>query len=331
MAKKKDNKDIVQSYIWTVAKYSANAYEKRILYRILESIQCEIEGKTLKGLQVTKTLFDDRVFRIPTSMFLKDNEDQHYTEVKGALRSLRNRDVEFDNGVVWKVRGIIEKPVLEYRGWVEFEVCPEVYSCMLNFVKGYRKFELKTAMSFKSEYTMRFYELFSEQKGAIIYTIDYLKERFELTDKYSRASDFIKYVIAPASKELDEKSPYSFDYDYTSPELKIGKKFHKIKFYPTAKPNNRNEDLEKHELQKRTHLFHDLNKIERTYLKNLGFSEQQIKNNMKLILLAKQHLDFSLELSSLVPKIEEKNNPQGYVIGVLKGKLKDKGVEVIKK
>lgn len=327
MAKRKDNKDIVQSYIWTIAKYEANAYEKRILYRILESIQCQLEGKNIKGLQVTKTLFDDRVFRIPTSMFLKDNEDQHYTEVKSALRSLRNRDIEFDNGVVWKVRGIIEKPVLEYRGWVEFEVCPEVYSCMLNFVKGYRKFELLTAMSFKSEYTMRFYELFSGQKTPITYKISDLKEIFLLQDKYSRASDFIKYVIEPAKRELDEKSPYSFEYNYTDKEFKIGKKFHLIRFIPVAIPRNRDEVVETKALQKQVNISWDLDKTERDYFLKFGFTERQLKNNMQLILQAKKELDLVYELSILVGKVRDKKNPQGYVIGALRGKLKDKNLK----
>lgn len=273
---------------------------------------------------------------MPTSMFLKDDNDQNYTEVKSALKSLRNRDIEFDNGVVWKVRGIIEKPVLEYRGWVEFEVCPEVYSCMLNFVKGYRKFELRTAMSFKSEYTMRFYELFSGQTSPITYKISDLKEIFLLQDKYSRASDFIKYVIAPASKELDEKSPYSFDYDYTSPELKIGKKFHLIRFFPVATMNKSEsfivaEDVMAREKEELLKSKHGLSELEQTYLKNLGFTEQQMKNNISTLLIAKQHLDLVYELSLLVGKVREKNNPQGYVVKTLRGKVKDKRTKILKK
>jgi len=317
---KKDNRDIVQSYIWTVAKYEANAYEKRIFYRILEAIQYEIEGKRLKGLQIRKTLFDDRIFRMPTSLFLKDEQDQNYTQIKKALRKLRERSVEFDNGLVWKVRGIVEKPILDYRGVVEFEVSADVYSCMLDFVKGYRKFELLTAMSFNSEYSMRLYEIVSEQTKSITYTIQYLKERFCIENKYSRNSDFIKYVVEPAKKELDEKSPYSFEFVIN----KQGKQFHSITFYPVAVPKNRDEQVERKSLQKQISLSWMLDKIERKYLNDMGFSDRQIKNNLDTIIEAKRLLpDFMFELSILKGKMRDKKNPQGWVINALKGKIKD--------
>jgi hypothetical protein len=317
---KKDNKDIVQSYIWTVAKYEANAYEKRIFYRILEAIQYEIEGKKLNGLQIKKTLFDDRIFRMPTYFFLKDEQDQNYTQIKKALRKLRERSVEFDDGVIWKVRGIVEKPSLEYRGFVEFEVSAEVYSCMLNFVKGYRKFELLTAMSFNSEYSMRFYELMSGQRTPLTYKIEELKTMFQLQNKYPRNPDFIKRVIEPAKKELDEKSPFSFEYGVN----KQGKQFHSVTFYPVAIPTNRDETVERKSLQKQISLSWMLDKIERQYFNDMGFSDRQIKNNLDTILEAKKLFpDFMFELSILKGKMRDKKNPQGWVINALKGKIKD--------
>ena len=38
------NKDQIQSYIMTTAKYDFNVYEKRILYRLVELAQCELQG-----------------------------------------------------------------------------------------------------------------------------------------------------------------------------------------------------------------------------------------------------------------------------------------------
>ena len=45
MAIKITNKDVIQSYLMTVSKYNFSVYEKRILYRLVEAMQCEIEGK----------------------------------------------------------------------------------------------------------------------------------------------------------------------------------------------------------------------------------------------------------------------------------------------
>ncbi len=38
---------MIQSYLMTVSKYDFSVYEKRILYRLVEAMQCEIEGKKL--------------------------------------------------------------------------------------------------------------------------------------------------------------------------------------------------------------------------------------------------------------------------------------------
>ena len=171
---------------------------------------------------------------------------------------------------------------------------------------------------------MRLYELLSGQKSPLIYTIDTLKEMFQIADKYPRNPDFIKRVIDPAKKELDEKSPYSFEYKI----LKDGKQFHAIKFYPIVIPNNRTIELEKNDLIKEVHLSGYLSKIERDYLKNLGFSDRQIKNNFNLFVEAKNALDLIYELSLFSGKIRDKKNPQGYIVNSLKGMLKDKGIKL---
>lgn len=48
-------------------------------------------------------------------------------------------------------------------------------------------------------------------------------------------------------KELDEVSPYTFEYT----PLKTGRKITAIKFYPVYQPEHRDSDLEKHDLQNR--------------------------------------------------------------------------------
>lgn len=49
---------------------------------------------------------------------------------------------------------------------------------------------------------MRFYELLSNQKTPLIYSIEQLKEMFCVTDKYERINDFIRYVVDAAKKSL---------------------------------------------------------------------------------------------------------------------------------
>ncbi|MCZ2609843.1 replication initiation protein, partial [Bacteroides fragilis] len=48
-------------------------------------------------------------------------------------------------------------------GSVKFYVFDNIWRCLLDFTKGFKKYELITAMKFKSAYAMRFYELMSGQ------------------------------------------------------------------------------------------------------------------------------------------------------------------------
>ena len=317
-----NNKDLIQSYLVTTAKYDFSVYEKRILYRLVESVQSELEGKKLtSGLRIEKTMFDDRVIHMPLSAFLTSEDDENYNRVKKALMALRNKTFEYDDGRQWKLIGIIEKPSFDYRrGWVRFELLPEIYNAILNFSKGFRKYELKTAMEFTSQYSMRFYELMSGQKTPLTYTIENLKIMFGVENKYKRNPDFIKRILIPAKEELDAKSPYTFEYKL----LKEGRAFYAIKFYPVYQDKFRDEDLQKHDLQKQVSLCWDLDRMVRNYLKqDLLFSDQEIKNNIDLFRAAQKELDIMLELSLLKGKAREKKNPKGYIINALKGKLQD--------
>ena len=322
MAVRITNKDVIQSYLMTVSKYDFSVYEKRILYRLVEAMQCELEGRKIhSGLRIEKNIYDDRVVMMPVSAFLANEEDENYTRIKKALISLRSKTFEFDDGRTWKLIGIIEKPQFDYkRGWVRFEIQPEIYNAVLNFSKGFRKYELLTAMEFSSQYSMRFYELMSGQTTPLTYTIDDLKIMFGVQNKYKRNPDFIKRIVIPAKEELDEKSPYSFEYKV----LKDGRAFHALKLYPKYQAEHRDPELEKHDLQKQVSLSWDLDRLVRTYLKQqLLFTDQEIRNNIDLFKAAQQHLDVMLELSTLKGKSREKKNPKGYIIASLKGKIKD--------
>ena len=48
----------------------------------------------------------------------------------------------------------------------------DIWRCLLDFTKGYRKYELVTAMQFKSVYSMRMYELMSGQKRPLEFTFE---------------------------------------------------------------------------------------------------------------------------------------------------------------
>jgi len=316
-----NNKDLIQSYIITTAKYDFSVPEKRIIYRIIESLQHLVQGKELnKQYKISDNLFGDYRFEMPISAFLKDKETKNYKEIKRAFISLRNKIIEYEDENSWRPIGVIEKPKIDkYNSIVTFELDHLVYNALLDFSKGYRKYELTTAMQFESVYAMRFYELMSNQKSPITYNIDNLKEMFQIQNKYERVNDFKKYVLDIAIRELDKCSPYTFTYKMN----KTGRSFTSVTFYPKYQPQFRDSELEKKYLQKQTSPAWDLSKNTLDYLKNgFDFTTEEIKQNIDLFKKAQNELEnFINFLSQVKPRSNKAKNPKGYLINAIKKEL----------
>jgi len=319
------NKDLIQSYILTTAKYDYSVYEKRILYRLIEIAQSQVEGHHFGNggcIKIEPTIWGDQKFTFRTSYFLKNGEDENYTYVKKALDALSDKSIIYEDDNHWEKMHIIEGPSLHKRdGTVDFKVDARIWRCILDFTKGYRKYELGTAFSFKSVYSMRFYELLSGQERPLSFSLVQLKEMFQVGKKYSRINDFIRFVIEPAKKELDACSPYSFEYKPT----KEGKKIIGFTFLPIYQQGYRDPELEKKELQRKVSLSWELDKKEIDYLKNtMLWSDVSIRNNKDLLLRAKARIPMFLDvLVELQGKSRLMRNPIGYVVNALKGRLDD--------
>lgn len=321
MAKiKKNNRELVQSYLFTTAKYDFKVPEKRIFYKIIEMMQEYLQSKELNQKHFIQPLTDGYTkITMPVRSFLVNPDDDNYKDVKKALLDLKKRTFEYEDDKVWMPIDIITKPILHKEGqasYVTFEIHEITYNAFLDFSKGYRKYELQTAMNFNSIYAMRFYELFSGQKDPITYSIPYLKERFKIENKYNSKNgkkDFLTKVVDVAQKELDEKSPYTFSY-------KIERGSENILFIPIYQKQNADAELEKKAIQKQTSLGWELTAKEQEILMNRWhFTKEGLKYNISLFRSAKVLLnleEFILELSPL----NAKNRP-AFLIGSLRKQI----------
>lgn len=321
------NKDVIQSYLLTTARYNFDVYEKRILYRLVELCQPQIKGQTLNDkFSINEDLWGNRDIKVPISYLLNNEEDHNHSRIKNALERLNEKKFVYEDDKVWKPIRLIEMPeISKYSEFVEFKIHPEIYHAILNFSKGYRKYELVTAMKFKSTYAMRFYELFSEKESPITYSIEHLKIMFQVEGKYKLVGDFLRRIIEPAKRELDSHSPYSFEY---KPE-KTGRKITHIKFYPVYIPKNRDSQVEERQLKKQVSPSWTLDQMIIQYLKeNYHFDSKEINNNLDLFKQAQEMFpDFLYFLSQMRVKCEDKANPKGYLINAIKKELKAKGYD----
>lgn len=315
------NKEALQSYILTTSKYDFNVYEKRILYYLVELAQKEIEGLHFKNncCLIEHELFDIVNISMPISYVLVGDDDKNYSRVKKAVTSLSQKYVIYDDGHIWMKLNIVAFPLIDsYKSNVEFKIHTKIWDVILDFTKGYRKFELQTALMFKSVYSMRLYELISRQTKPLTYTIEYLRDIFQVQNKYKNVNDFIRYVVVPAQTELNEKSPYSFDYKIN----KQGRKFHSITFYPRYIQKNRDENLETKELHKKMALSWIIDRNTKDYLQtNFGYTSAELKQNIDVLERASKLFSIIDFCAKIKPKALRANNPKGYVINALKKEI----------
>lgn len=319
MEQNRDSRDIVQSYMITTARYKFSPTEKRIMYRIIEAGQDLIEGRKLRGhITIQRNLLDDK----EVSMKYSDvNAEDNPRIVRKALLELMDKKVIWDRGEYEKGKGgafhLIERPEWdEKRGWFGFRVPAPIWDAMLlQFQKGYRKYQLATAMSFSSVFSMRLYELISGQKTPLTYSIENLKEMLGIEKKYARLFDLKKWVLNVAKSELDKSADYSFDYI-------VDKKYQAIKFLPY--PIHRGSNAELNRVKRDVSVSWYLPKEISDYLKQKGFNSKEIKTHLELFREVCSTLDDPLmTLAELTAKSREKRNPKGYVINALRGKVDD--------
>jgi len=318
---KNNNKDLIHSYIFTTAKYDFSVYEKRILYRQIEIEQQLLEGvKIGKGVKIDTNLWGDKRYTMPLKMLLKDETDKNYAQIEKAFKSLREKTLIYEDEYLKAGFGVIQSyEILKRDSFVSWISHPRVVEATMNFAKGYRKYELQVAMQFESIYAMRFYELLSNQKTPLTYTIDNLKEMFLIQDKYKKLSHFKERILDTAKRELDKCSPYTFDYEMN----KTGRSFTSVTFFPKYQPQFRDSELEKKELQKQVSPAWELSKNVLDYLKNnFEFDTKEIKQNIDLLKKANETLDFIIFLSQIKPRANRAKNPKGYVINAIKTELK---------
>lgn len=316
-------RQVVQSYIATTAMYDFNVYEKRVMYNLVRLAQSQIEGVVLTD-NLHKICHDMKGYvhvTLPLSDFLADEEDKNHRRVKDALKSLHRKTFEYLDDDVWECISIIALPKIALHSrQVSFIVDSRVWDVLLDFSRGFSRYDIEVAFRLESCYSMRFYELMACQKEPITYSIDALRRIFKLEDKYAFTKDFIKRVVESSKIELDQKSPVSFTYA----PVKDGKRITQLIFFPVRFNAQDSSDDDHRVILRKYGSSAVLTADERRFLEEIGFNESGINNNISLFMDCQRNLDFIYELALIKGKCRTKKNPCGWCIRTLTGKLADK-------
>ena len=338
----RSDRELVQSYIFTFTKQDFDVYEKRIIYNIVYDKQVQDyvreQINAAKNNGTSSMELKTRQYIMPLNKIAAHKGD--YERVKNALLRLQSKRFEYIDKTRnrWLSISFISNPEMDlfYSGNVEFELRKEVLKIISDIKYGYRQFDFQTALRLKSAYSMRFYEMFSRQDGEENedfnkFKISDLKELFGLSEKYKNNTMFVKRVVDPSKKELDEIANFSFDYELVK---SLGsRKYDEIKFhvYRITENERKNNELLENRVKAELSKYIKISETLYQYLQEIGLSETSINSNLYTFYICEQMFWNKMGklrgTATLITKIDElkeralrmdRDNWIRYIIGTLK-------------
>lgn len=207
---------LIQSFIYSVARVKLSLYEQRIMLKVIEHAQMSIKGMMIKDhlYRINHDLDNVRI-DLPVRYILSEGS-KHYEDVKEAALSLMGRKFEYwdTQAKCWYSSPLIYNVAYaQGSGLLSFYVSKLLYDVALDFTKGFCKYDLETALKLGNPHAVRMYAMLSSQSKPIIYPIIDLKKMFGVENKYKQTRDFLIKIIEPAKKCLDEARCNSFRYE----------------------------------------------------------------------------------------------------------------------
>lgn len=308
--------DIKQSFVLAISRVKLSLYEQRILIKVIEYGQ-----QRLKGLWMRENLtklshdYDNVRITIPVKYILSDGS-QHYEHVYDAARTLCTRRFEFedDERKIWHVTSLIYNVQLKKRsGLLSFYVSRTFFDVLYDFSRGYCQYDLETVLALPSPAAIRFYVLFNGQHNTIYYGVDTLKAMFGVADKYAQTADFIKKIIDPAKKALDEAGCNTFTYE----KIKRGQKVVQIAFTPV-----RRTDLSNNAQLAKTSVSMILpSDIQKVLTLEAGFTLKELQAHKVLWESLAKHPAAIDIVDNILTRARRLRKEKGYIINAIRSEL----------
>ena len=153
-----EKKDVLlrQGNPLTESRYKFSNYEKNAFYVVVKQVRRDYVER-----EPPRTEFENMRVKIPKSALSEIGDKDHTKEARQALRSLRNKTIEFeDEEGNWLYCGFINQAKYIAKEKVyEVEVSRDLMPYLVELSRHYTEYSLLVAISLKSTYSQRFYEL----------------------------------------------------------------------------------------------------------------------------------------------------------------------------
>lgn len=201
------------------ARYSLPLAEQRLILMMIAKIQPDDE--------------DFKPYRIgigELAEFMGIDKNSAYRECKKTTRNLLARVLEIQEpGRLLQTHWVSSADYIDGSGMVKLCFDPELRPYLLKLQGNFTSSKLEMLLSFKSQYTMRVYNLLKqyEQLKEREIELELLREILGLSKNlYEEYKDFKKRILIPVQKELKTKSDLYFEFD----EIKYGRRVGVIRF-----------------------------------------------------------------------------------------------------
>ena len=308
--------DIVQSFLFSIGRCNLTIYEQRILCMIVKSARDRTARKLMKSEMYAWNVDEDNLAISVAMRDILSDGDQHYERVMDAFQRLMTRRfsvIDSSNGS-WFSTPIVYNVTHDARsGVVHFYVAAKLMGAILDFSKGYRQYSIDTALALPSPVAVRMYILMCGCSSPLTFSVDNLKSMFGVDDKYKQTADFIKKVIEPARKILDDENVTSFHFE----RIKTGTKVTALKFYPIRRDVKSDNQLA---AKISTSIY--LNKDLQLYLMRVaGFSLRELSAHKVLLAEFAKINEAMAIIADICNRAAKRGRSKGWIISAIRSEL----------
>jgi plasmid replication initiation protein len=294
----------------------------------LSLIQQKIFFQAVRGLQEKENYKDDRSRTVELNIAdlkkegaIKDSNI--YQIVEDETANIGRLDL-FIKYTPENVKRIFFLATIEAKnGILSVKFTKDAMPYLIELKRNFTLYPMDQLMAMRSTYGLRFYQmLFSfADTGYMTITVNELRERLQLQDKYENFTHFRRYVLKQAQKDIHQNTNLRFSWS----EFKQGRRIHRLYFEIFTKDKAPKELKSKEgDLTQQQDLFPD-QQIWRDRLKNLYHVKDKQIDDIFTLINSDNYKTFTRTFHEM--EIERTNGQihrlPGFAIAMLVNNLKE--------